>query len=300
MPRIVMVGLAHVELTRRVLSDLLLHSGLQGELEVVLHDDDPGLLATSEALVRALDTEADSRATILATADRRKALDGADFVVSYLDVGGFEATLKDFEIPHRYGLRQTIGDTIGIGGIFRGLRTIPAFVELGDQLAELSPSAWLLSCSDPMAMTGWAVHEATSFERFVGVCHAVCDTHIYLADLVGRDVDDVEFVSAGLNHQSFVLRFQHGDRDLYEDLDEVVAADTELAAHVRVELYRRFGFFPTQSSEHAAEYVPLGSCGIQRRRRGCRCRSRSTSAGRARACTSTRRRGARCRQASRC
>lgn len=256
MPRIVLVGVAHVELTRRVLSDLFLHPELRGQLDIVLHDDDPGVLATAEILVRALDTEADAAATILATADRHKALDGADFVVAYLDVGGFEATLKDFEIPHRYGLRQTIGDTIGIGGIFRGLRTIPAFVDLAHQMAELCPEAWLLSCSDPMAMTGWAVEEATGFGRFVGVCHAVCDTHIYLADLVGRDVDDIDFLSAGLNHQSFVVKFEAGGADLYPELDHAVEADEELARHVRVELYRRFGYFPTQSSEHAAEYVP--------------------------------------------
>ncbi|XVQ84383.1 hypothetical protein ACQP2K_37050 [Microbispora siamensis] len=256
MARIVFVGVGDVELTRRVVSDLLLAPSLRGELEIVLHDENPGQLATAEALVRALDAEAGSVATIVTCPSRRRALDGADFVVGHIDVGGFEATLRDFEIPHRYGLRQTIGDTIGIGGIFRGLRTIPVFVELGREMAELCPDAWLLSCSDPMAMTGWAVQEATGFKRFAGVCHAVCDTHAYLADLVGRGLDEVTFLSAGLNHQSFVLRFEAEGRSLYPDLDEVLDADPELRRHVRVELYRRFGYFPTQSSEHAAEYVP--------------------------------------------
>ncbi|MER7500290.1 alpha-glucosidase/alpha-galactosidase [Nonomuraea pusilla] len=251
MSRIVFVGLSQVELTRRVVSDLLLAPSLRGELEIVLHDADGGLLATGEALVRALDAEAGARATITVAPDRRRALDGADFVVSYLDVGGFEATLRDFEIPHRYGLRQTIGDTIGIGGIFRGLRTIPFFVELGREMAELCPDAWLLNCGDPMAMIGWAVQEATGFERFAGVCHAVCDTHTYLADLVGRRVDEIDFLSAGLNHQSFVLRFEAEGRSLYPELDALLEP-----GHVRVEMYRRFGYFPTQSSEHAAEYVP--------------------------------------------
>ncbi|MBB6347045.1 alpha-galactosidase [Nonomuraea muscovyensis] len=256
MSRIVFIGAGNVDLTRRVVSDLLLESGLHGELEIVLHDTDPAVLATAEALVRSLDAEAGSAATIIVSLDRRRALDGADFVVSHVDVGGFEATLRDFEIPHRYGLRQTIGDTIGIGGIFRGLRTIPFFVELGRELAELCPQAWLLNCSDPMAMTGWAVQEATGFDRFAGVCHAVCDTHTYLADLVGRGVDEISFLSAGVNHQSFVLRFEAEGRPLYPELDALLAADAELARHVRVEMYRRFGYFPTQSSEHAAEYVP--------------------------------------------
>ncbi|GLX00453.1 alpha-galactosidase [Microtetraspora sp. NBRC 16547] len=256
MARIVFIGAGHVDLMRRVVSDLFLAPSLRGALEIVLHDEDPGRLATAEALVRSLDAEAGAAAVIGTRQDRRQALDGADFVVGYFDVGGFEATLRDFEIPHRYGLRQTIGDTIGIGGIFRGLRTIPVFVELGREMAELCPDAWLLSCSDPMAMTGWAVQEATGFERFAGVCHAVCDTHAYLADLVGRGLDEVSFLSAGLNHQSFVLRFEAAGRSLYPELDAALEADPELGAHVRVEMYRRFGYFPTQSSEHAAEYVP--------------------------------------------
>lgn len=253
MRRIVFVGLGDVEVVRRVLSDLLLTPELRGELEIVLHDPDPGLRATAEALVRSLDAEAEARASVTALADRRQALAGADFVVSAIDVGGFEATLKDFEIPHRYGLRQTIGDTIGIGGIFRGLRSIPVFVELGHEMAALCPEAWLLSCTDPMAMTGLAVQSATGFTRFAGSCHAVCDTHIYLADLVGRGLDEVDFLTAGLNHQSFVLRFEAGGRSLYPELDAALADDDQ---HVRVEIYRRFGYFPTQSSEHAAEYFP--------------------------------------------
>ncbi|SEG99947.1 alpha-galactosidase [Nonomuraea solani] len=256
MARIVFIGVGDVELTRRVVSALALAPLLRGELEIVLHDDDPGRLATAETLVRALDAEAAADAKIRSIFDRRQALRGADFVVSQLEVGGFEAILRDFEIPHRYGLRQTIGDTIGIGGIFRGLRTIPKLIELATEMAAQCPDAWLLSCTDPMAMTGWAVHEATGLERFAGLCHAVCDTHAYLADLVGRGQDEVSFLSAGLNHQSFVLRFEAGGRSLYPDLDAVLATDPQLNRHVRAELYRRFGYFPTMSSEHTAEYVP--------------------------------------------
>ncbi|NUW31140.1 alpha-glucosidase/alpha-galactosidase [Nonomuraea sp. SMC257] len=256
MARIVFVGAGQVDLIRRVVSDLFLASSLKGRLEIVLHDDDPGHLATAEALVRALDAESGAAATITACPDRRRALDGAAFVISHVDHGGFEAALRDFEIPRRYGLRQTIGDTIGVGGVFRGLRSIPFFVELGREMAELCPEAWLLNSSDPMAMIGWAVHEATGFERFAGMCHAVCDTHAYLADLLGRDLDEVTFLSAGLNHQSFVLRFEAGGRSLYPELDAALTADPDLGRHVRMEMYRRFGYFPTQSSEHAAEYVP--------------------------------------------
>ncbi|MFI6483407.1 alpha-glucosidase/alpha-galactosidase [Nonomuraea sp. NPDC050663] len=253
MRRIVFIGLGDVEIVRRVLSDLLLNPALHGTLEIRLHDTDPGLMATAEALAGSLDAEAGAGSRVSACPDLRRALDGAEFVVANIDVGGFEATLKDFEIPHRYGLRQTIGDTIGIGGIFRGLRSIPVFVELAREMARLCPDAWLLSCSDPMAMTGMAVRLGTGFPRFAGMCHAVCDTHIYLADMVGRAVSEIDFLTAGLNHQSFVLRFEAGGRDLYPELEAALADDL---SHVRVEIYRTFGYFPTQSSEHAAEYVP--------------------------------------------
>jgi alpha-galactosidase len=256
MRQIVFIGLGDIAPLRRIVSDLMLTPALQGELRIMLFDPDPDHLATAEALFRALDAEAGSRSVVVACADRRKALEGADYVISHSDIGGFDATLRDFEIPHRYGLLQTIGDTIGIGGIFRGLRTIPAFIDLGAEMAEICPDAWLLNYSDPMAMIGLAVQKATDFERFAGVCHAVCDTHAYLASLVGRGLDEIDFLSAGFNHQSFVLQFASEGKSLYPELDRVLEADPELSQHVRTEIYRRFGFFPTQSSEHAAEYVP--------------------------------------------
>lgn len=255
MRQIVFIGLGDVAPLRRIVSDLLLTPELRGQLRIVLHDPDADRLATAEALFRALDAEADSAAVIVSADDRRKALQDADFVISHLDVGGFDATLRDFEIPHRYGLRQTLGDTIGIGGIFRGLRTIPVFLDLVAEMTEVCPRAWLLNYSDPMAMLGLAVQRATSFERFAGVCHAVCDTHAYLASLVGRGLDEIDFVTAGFNHQSFVLKFEADGQSLYPELDQALAAESDVE-HVRTEIYRRFGYFPTQSSEHAAEYVP--------------------------------------------
>src|SRR5579862_10065355 len=167
-----------------------------------------------------------------------------------------EAALRDFEIPHRYGLRQTIGDTIGIGGIFRGLRTIPVLVDIAQDMAEACPQAWCLSYTDPMAMTTWAVRAATPFRRLAGLCHAVRDTHAMLAEAVGRELSDISFLTAGVNHQSFVLRFEADGRSLYPDLDARLADDPQAAHNVRAELYRRLGYFPTESSEHAAEYVP--------------------------------------------
>jgi alpha-galactosidase len=256
MADIVLTGAGNVKLTRRILSDLFLVPALVGDLRIRLHDIDPDRLATAHTLALSLNTEADAGAVVESYTDRRAALYGADYVVCQLGVDGYDTALRDFEIPARHGLRQTIADTIGIGGIFRGLRTIPVMVALAQDMAEQCPDAWLLSYTDPLVMTLWAVREATGMRRAVGLCHAVRDTHEFLADAVGREVEDLTFLTAGLTHQAFVLRFESDGRSLYPELEAAVQADPKLGRHVRMEMWRRFGYFPTESSEHAAEYVP--------------------------------------------
>ena len=193
-----------------------------------------------------------------ATRDRRAALEGANYVINEVQVGGYDATRADFDIPARYGVRQTIGDTLGIGGIFRGLRTIPVVLELGRDMLEVCPDAYLLSYSNPMAMLPWAVYEGTGFSRVFGLCHSVRDTQSFLTTLVGADPERVRFLTAGFNHQAFVLRFEQDGESLYPRLAEIIESSPELRrrVRVRVEIYRRFGYFPTESSEHSAEYVP--------------------------------------------
>ncbi|MEV6862432.1 alpha-galactosidase [Streptosporangium subroseum] len=256
MAKVVITGAGNVELTRKILSDLFSSAELGGTLHIALHDVDPGRLATAEALARRLAAEAGTGASVQASEGRRSLLEGADFVICQFDVGGYDATLRDFEIPRRYGLRQTVGDTIGIGGIFRGLRTIPVLVGLAADMTELCPDAWLLNYTDPMATLCWAIHAGTPLRRVAGLCHSVRDTHALLADLVGRELEEITFRTAGVNHQAFVLRFESEGRSLYADLDLLMEEDLELRGHVRSEIYRRFGYFPTESSEHAAEYVP--------------------------------------------
>jgi alpha-galactosidase/6-phospho-beta-glucosidase family protein len=256
MTGLVLTGAGNVGMTRRILSDLLVLPELAGSLRIVLHDIDPERLSTAEALARSLNAETGAGARIEAHDERRRALDGADYVVCQLSVGDFDTSLRDFEIPYRYGVRQTIGDTIGIGGIFRGLRTIPVLAGLARDMTEVCPDAWLLSYTDPLVMTLWAVRETTGLKNVAGLCHGVRDTHALLADLVGREVAEVDFRTAGITHQAFVLRFAADGRSLYPDLAQVVAADPRLDRHVRTELWRHLGYYPTESSEHAAEYVP--------------------------------------------
>jgi alpha-galactosidase len=255
MTRIAFIGAGSVEFTRDLLGDLLSFPDL-GELEIALHDIDRERLETAEAMARWTAKELDATPWISAHEDRRAALDGADFAINMIQVGGHAATLTDFEIPARHGLRQTIGDTLGVGGIFRALRTIPVMLGIGRDMAELCPDAWLLNYTNPMAMLCQAYGHGSPHTKIVGLCHSVQHTTRKLAELTGTPFEEVTFLGAGVNHQAFILRLEHDGEDLYPKLDAAIAADPELQRTVRVELYRRFGYFPTESSEHSAEYLP--------------------------------------------
>jgi alpha-galactosidase len=257
MVTVAFIGAGSVEFTRNVVTDLSSYPELsQSGLHLALHDISPDRLAFAEALTRRLIAQTGVNATVTASAERGAVLDGARYVINEVQVGGYAATRTDFDIPARYGVRQTIGDTLGIGGIMRGLRTIPVVTALARDMLRYCPDAYLLNYSNPMAMLPWAVYAGTDFRNVFGLCHSVRDTHAFLAGLVGADPARVRFVTAGFNHQAFVLRFEQDGLSLYPRLTEVIDGSPELQRRVRVELYRRFGYFPTESSEHSAEYVP--------------------------------------------
>ncbi|HEY8860039.1 MAG TPA: hypothetical protein VIM27_11350, partial [Gaiellales bacterium] len=214
MPRIVFMGAGSVEFTKNLLGDILSFPELR-DCEIALHDIDPDRLAVAEAMARYAAGALGAEPRIEVHLDRRRALDGADHVINMIQVGGHAATLLDFEIPAAHGLRQTIGDTLGIGGIFRTLRTVPVMLALGNEMAELCPHAWLLNYTNPMAMLCWVTYAGTPQQRIVGLCHSVQNTTAELAELVGVPLDEVTFLGAGVNHQAFILRFQRGEEDLY-------------------------------------------------------------------------------------
>ena len=255
MARIAFIGAGSVVFTKNLLGDILSFPALR-DVEIALHDIDPDRLATAKAMARYVAGERGATPAITSHADRRAALDGADYVLNMVQIGGHEATLLDFEIPARYGVRQSIADTLGIGGIFRTLRTADHMLSLGHEMAELCPTAWLLNYTNPMAMLCWLVYGGTPTQNVVGLCHSVQFTTEDLAELVGVPIDEVTFLAAGLNHQAFILRFEHDGENLYPRLDARIESDPELQRRVRVQLYRRLGYFPTESSEHAAEYLP--------------------------------------------
>jgi alpha-galactosidase len=256
MTKITLVGAGSVEFTRVLLADLAAYPEL-ADLTISLHDIDPDRLDTATQIAHDVNRVAGSHFTFESHLERRPALDGADFVVNEIQVGGLEATLRDFEIPKRHGLRQTIGDTLGVGGVFRALRTIPVMLEIARDVHDVCPEAWLLNYTNPMAMLMWALDAAGAHDRMVGLCHSVQNTHEQLAELVGVPEAEITYRTAGVNHQAFVLQFERDGEDLYPLLDEAIRRDPEgLGRRVRIELYRRFGHFPTESSEHSAEYVP--------------------------------------------
>src|SRR5690349_7897351 len=199
-PTIVIIGAGSVEFTRELMGDILSFPELKA-VRVVLHDIDAERLETAEAITRATAAAADAHPDIVASLDRRRALEGADYVINVIQVGMHDATVRDFEIPARFGLQQTIADTIGVGGIFRGLRTFPVLAGIAADMAEVCPDAWLLNYTNPMAMNVSYLHAIAPDLKVLGLCHSVHWTVHDLCELVGVPLDEVSYWSAGVNHQ---------------------------------------------------------------------------------------------------
>ena len=260
MPKIAFIGAGSTVFAKNLLGDILSFPELSSAT-ISLHDIDEERLRTSEVVARRVAATLEARPAIEATADRRRALDGADYVIAMFQIGGYRpSTVIDFEIPKRYGLRQTIADTLGIGGIMRGLRTIPVLLDVCRDMEELCPDAHLLNYVNPMAMNCWALSRATPI-RTIGLCHSVQGTAEQLARDIGVPVADINYLCAGINHMAFYLRFERrmadGVEDLYPLIRRVVAEGRVPDWNrTRYDLFTRFGYFVTESSEHLSEYVP--------------------------------------------
>jgi alpha-galactosidase len=255
MPTITFLGAGSAVFTRELLADILGFPELAGA-RIVLHDIDAERLETAEAIAARTAEQLGAAPQIVPTSDRSAALDGADYVVNTIQVGMLGATVRDFEVPASFGLRQTIGDTIGVGGIFRGLRTFPVLEAIARDMAEACPDAWLLNYTNPMAMNVAYLAAVAPALKVVGLCHSVYWTVRGLCEVVDVPYEEVSYWSAGVNHQAWLLRWERDGASLYPLLDQAIARDLELRRRVRVDMYRRLGFYPTETSEHSAEYVP--------------------------------------------
>lgn len=251
-----MIGAGSVVFSKNLTGDLLSFPEFRGATLAYM-DVDADRLAVGAALCEKVAKSLGAKPRIEAHTDRRKALAGADFVINMVQVGGFDATLVDFEIPRKYGLTFTIADTTGPGGLFRALRTFPVLTSLCREMEQVCPRAVLLNYSNPMAMNMQAVFR-TSGVRAVGLCHSVQCTFDLLAKYLGEDPAKLAFTCAGVNHMAFFLRLEKDGVDLYPRLFEAMDTRPEIYADnkVRFELMRRLGYFVTESSEHSAEYSP--------------------------------------------
>ncbi|MCY1143118.1 alpha-glucosidase/alpha-galactosidase [Actinoplanes sp. Pm04-4] len=252
---IAFLGAGSVVFTRELLADILSFDELR-DVTLALHDIDPERLETAELIARRTADQLGASPTITASLERRAVLGDADFVINSIQVGMYEATVRDFEIPAKYGLRQTIGDTLGVGGIFRALRTFPVLDGIAADMLELCPDAWLLNYTNPMAMNVAYLSAIAPALRTAGLCHSVFWTVHDLADLLGVPLDEVDYTGAGVNHQAWLLRFEHRGEPLYPRLDALLAGNPQLRRRVRMDMYQRLGYFPTETSEHSSEYVP--------------------------------------------
>ncbi|WP_306060612.1 alpha-galactosidase [Natronococcus wangiae] len=255
MPAITFIGAGSMVFAKNLVGDILSFEALSGST-ITLMDVDEHRLAQTTEVATAMVENGDVEATVEATTDRREALEGSDYVLNMINVGGTEPFENEIRIPQEYGVNQSIGDTLGPGGIFRGLRTIPTMLEIAEDMEELCPDALLLNYTNPMAIVCWAVDEATDIDT-VGLCHSVPHTVEAIADYVDLPQDELEYWVAGINHVAWFLELEHEGRDVYPMLEEVMTdPDVYERDTVRFEMLKHFGAFVTESSHHMSEYVP--------------------------------------------
>ncbi|NKC15531.1 MAG: alpha-galactosidase [Gammaproteobacteria bacterium] len=265
--KIAFIGAGSTVFMRNIVTDILLQEEFSNVC-IALQDIDRKRLDTSELVAERVAQTLGAKPAIAATLDRRAALAGADFVIVMIQVGGYRpGTVIDFEIPTRYGLRQTIADTLGIGGIMRGLRTVPALLDIARDMQALCPDALMLQYVNPMAINCLALAKLVPRLQFAGLCHSVQGTAADLARDLNEDIDNIEYDCAGINHMDFYTRFEKrlpdGSReDLYPRLKAIGEAGSfgpnwdGCTNEVRYEMLKRLGYFVTESSEHFAEYTP--------------------------------------------
>ena len=267
MTKITIIGAGSTVFMRNIVTDILLEP-IFSQCHIALQDIDEKRLKTSQLVVKKITDKLGVSPEVTATTSREEALTGANFVILMIQVGGYKpSTIIDFDIPQKYGLQQTIADTLGIGGIMRGLRTVPVLVDIAKDMERLCPDALMLQYVNPMAINCLALSRIAPELKYVGLCHSVQGTAADLARDLGENIDDISYDCSGINHMAFYSRFEkiHPDgtkEDLYPRLMKVGEEKSfgpnwdGCTNHVRYEVLKRLGYFVTESSEHFAEYTP--------------------------------------------
>ena len=269
-PRITFIGAGSTVFMKNIVGDILMRPAV-AEATIALMDINPVRLAESEIVARKIVQSLGVKARVETHTDQKRALTGADFVIVAFQIGGYEpCTVTDFEVPKRFGLRQTIADTLGVGGIMRGLRTVPHLWKICEDMLQVCPQAIMLQYVNPMAINTWAIAEKYPQIRQVGLCHSVQGTAAELARDLDIPVEEIRYRAAGINHMAFYLSFEHRQKDgsyrnLYPDLlrgyeegrfPKPSHWNPRCPNKVRYEMLKRLGYFVTESSEHFAEYTP--------------------------------------------
>lgn len=257
MSKVTFIGAGSTVFAKNVLGDIMATPALQG-FELALYDIDLQRLNDSASMLQNLKKSSGSTCTVNTYTDRKEALRGAKYVVNAIQVGGYDpCTITDFEIPKKYGLRQTIADTVGIGGIFRNLRTIPVMLDFAADIREVCPDTLFLNYTNPMAVLTNVMNTYGGVNT-IGLCHSVQQCIPGLFDHLGIDKTGVQAKIAGINHMAWLLEVTKDGEDLYPEIKRR-ASEKQLEPHydmVRYEMMLKFGYYITESSEHNAEYHP--------------------------------------------
>ncbi len=257
MPKITLIGAGSTVFAKNLLGDILAFPEL-AESHIALMDINEERLHTSERVAMKVAKAVGANPKITTHTNQRESLDGADYAINMIQVAGYKpGTVIDFEVPKKYGLRQTIADTLGIGGIMRALRTIPVMLDMCKDMEEVSnKNMTFLNYVNPMCMNMWAITRATKVKT-VGLCHSVQGTADQIAKDINVPIDEINYLCAGINHMAFYLKFERNGKDLYPLIREV-ANEGRVPDwnRVRYEMLSRLGYFVTESSEHFSEYTP--------------------------------------------
>lgn len=269
-PKITFIGAGSTVFMRNIIGDVLQREALSNA-HIALMDINEGRLSDSQIVAQRMISSLKVGASISTHLNQREALVGADFVIVAFQIGGYEpCTVTDFEIPKKYGLRQTIADTLGVGGIMRGLRTVPHLWSVCEDMLDVCPAATMLQYVNPMAINTWAIARKYSQIKQVGLCHSVQGTAAELARDLNIPIDEIRYECAGINHVAFMTKFEQrmkdgSYRDLYPDLHRAYAErrvpkpnewNPRCPNLVRYEMMKKLGYFVTESSEHFSEYTP--------------------------------------------
>jgi len=254
MKKIAFIGAGSVTFAKNLLNDFLLFEIFR-DAEFRLMDIDRNRLDFAENTMITVNNRRKANAKFKITQDRKEALADADFVITMIQVGSNEATKIDFDICRKHGLKFTIADTMGVGGISRALRTIPVMLDICRDMEQVCPDAYLLNYTNPMGMLMASTMRSSKIKS-IGLCHGVFGTAGKIADLINVDIKKVNYLCAGINHLAFFLKYEADGKDAYPLIKKAFDGKYKQEELVRQEIYRRFGYFMTESSEHLSEYLP--------------------------------------------